>query len=117
MSSPRTQHTATLLADGRVFVAGGLEQFDLADRIASIATALSSTQVYDPDTNQWSGGPGLPLPRFGQAATRLPSGRVLLTCGIEVPSTFGVPLPEISSDCRRYDPGTNQLVNAANVSG
>lgn len=117
MSAPRTQHSATLLNDGRVFVAGGLENFDLADPLAAIGSAMASTAIYDPGTNSWSGGPNMPLPRFGHGATILPSGRVLLTCGVEVPSLFGLPLPEISNDCRRYDPVANSILSAAAVNG
>jgi N-acetylneuraminic acid mutarotase len=117
MSAPRVQHTATLLADGRVFVSGGVSSYDLTDPIGTLGNALGSSAIYNPATNSWSAGPNLPLPRVGHNATRLGDGRVLVSGGIEVASIFGIPLPSFSSDCRRYNPGTNSFLATAAFSG
>jgi hypothetical protein len=64
----RWLHTATLLPDGRVLVAGGT-----ARRTAS--------EIFDPVTEKWSsaGGPGA---GFGHTATLLEDGRVLIAGGL-----------------------------------
>jgi len=117
MSTPRSQHTATLLASGRVFVAGGVSMLNVTDPIGSVASALSSTQLYDPATNTWSNGPNLPKPRLWHGATKLNDGRVLITAGVEVTSVFGLPVPSVVSDCRFYNPGTNTLSSAPSIPG
>jgi hypothetical protein len=92
MMSPRAGHTATLLQDGRVFIAGGfvLDGGSLTD--GGEAIALASTEIYDPTTGAFSAGgtmqvpdsrgnPGAPLPRAFHSATLMPSGLVLLAGG------------------------------------
>jgi len=48
MSTARWSHTATLLLDGRVLVAGGL--FDVVTDLAW----MPSAEVYDPTSNSWA---------------------------------------------------------------
>jgi N-acetylneuraminic acid mutarotase len=73
---PRAFHTATLLPDGRVLIAGGRSNgtpgYDLY---------LSSTVIYDPETGIWSDGPELAAARMRHSATLLPDGRVLVVGG------------------------------------
>lgn len=61
-------HTATLLPDGRVFVAGG----NNADG------ALGDTLLYDVATNTWTPATSLHVARTQHSAALLPDGRVLL---------------------------------------
>ena len=110
MNSPRTQHTATLLDDGRVFVCAGVGRFDLTSVIASLSTGNRDTEVYDPVTDTWTAGPNLPEERLGHQASLLPNGDVLITAGVEVISIFGIPTPFFTSKCHRYDPDTNSFV-------
>ena len=117
MSTPRVQHSATLLADGRVSVAGGLSLLNQADPLATIGSALASTAVYNPTTNTWSAGPNMPKPRVGHAATLLGTGKVLITCGVEITNLIIVQVPGFSADCRRYNPTTNLLETTPAVSG
>ena len=71
--TPRTQHTATLLADGRVLVAGGRSQ--------SATDALSSTELFDPTSGTWKPGPPMSTSRSNHTATLLSDGRVLVAGG------------------------------------
>jgi hypothetical protein len=67
---------ATLLADGRVLVAGGRSW--LAD---SFWWYTPEARVYDPATNTWSRVAAMPEPRVGRLAERLLDGRVLVVDG------------------------------------
>lgn len=75
MSTPRAGHTVTLLSDGRVLVAGGLEHGALRP------ATLSSAEIYDPTTETWSPTGALHAVRANHTATLLPDGRVLVAGG------------------------------------
>ncbi|HZS07633.1 MAG TPA: kelch repeat-containing protein [Blastocatellia bacterium] len=75
MAVPRSAHTATLLADGRVLLAGGM----VSVRGDEVATA--STEIYDPRTGTLREGGRLTVPRAGHTATLLKDGNVLITGG------------------------------------
>jgi N-acetylneuraminic acid mutarotase len=68
-------HTATLLPNGKVLVAGGLDIEDNA------FNTLATAELYDPATGQWSATGSLTTSRVGQAATLLPNGKVLVAAG------------------------------------
>lgn len=72
MATARSSHSATLLADGRVWVVGG---FGRSGR------ALATTEIFDPQTGSWSPGPSLSEARANHVAVSLPSGRVLIAGG------------------------------------
>ena len=72
MSTPRMFHSATLLGDGRVLVAGGT---------ADGAVALSSAEIYDPAGNTWSAAGNLIEARGHHSATMLSNGKVLVVGG------------------------------------
>lgn len=69
---PRRRHSATRLADGRVFIAGGL--------------FTDSTEIYDPVTDTFTAGPLLLEPRQLHSAVLLRDGRVLLLGGVTSPT-------------------------------
>ncbi|XYH96310.1 Kelch repeat-containing protein [Sorangium sp. So ce1128] len=73
----RRNHTATLLPDGRVLVAGGLQQEGVFDDAIELASAL----VYDPALDAWLPAAPMSQARWGHTATLLPGGRVLVTGG------------------------------------
>jgi N-acetylneuraminic acid mutarotase len=73
MSMPRFHHTATVLSDGRVLVAGGERGFYLA-----------FAEIYDPTANAWKPAASMRFKRAQHGAALLASGRVLVTDG-----TFG----------------------------
>lgn len=68
----RSQHSATLLPNGKVLVAGG------SDKVR----ALNSTELYDPATGTFSKTGSLNSARHSPTATLLPDGRVLITGGL-----------------------------------
>ncbi len=73
MSETRYNHTATLLPNGKVLVAGGYDAHE-GHRL--------SNEVYDPATGTWSTTGALAEPRHLHTATLLPNGKVLVVGGV-----------------------------------
>ena len=71
MSVPRYRHTATLLLDGRVLVAGGY----------GAGENWATAEIYDPTTDSWSSAGSMSISRSEAAASLLRDGRVLVTGG------------------------------------
>ncbi len=71
LPSALTKHSATLLADGRVLVAGG------SDSVGWTASAA----LYSPATRTWAPTASMSVKRYGHGATLLSSGKVLVTGG------------------------------------
>ena len=71
MAVPRSQHTATLLPDGRVLIAGG----------ASSNTSMTSAEIYEPDTGTFRAAGSMMVARRLHTATLLPDDRVLIVGG------------------------------------
>jgi hypothetical protein len=75
MSTEHAIHTATVLHDGKVLVTGGV-----TEESATEATGVTA-ELYDPSVGTWIPTGGLISGRWGQTATRLFDGRVLVTGG------------------------------------
>jgi len=99
LAEPRAGHTATLLGDGRVLVAGGYN-----------GEYLSSLEVFDPSTKRFRQAGSLVEARSGQTATLLPDGRILFVGGVGRGWTF-------LRSAELYDPATgrSELVGSMNV--
>lgn len=67
----RSEHTATRLGDGRVFIAGGRVD----------GNSMGSTELFDPATETFAAGPDLHVARANHTAAALQDGRVLIVGG------------------------------------
>ena len=65
-------HTATLLANGTVLVAGGAQ---------SSGVETNSAELYNPTTQGWTPAGFLVTKRFSHTATLLPNGNVMVAGG------------------------------------
>ncbi len=77
-------YTATLLADGKVLLVGGLLVLNggiQTDNPDGTISTLATAEVYDPATGSWSSGGSMNSPRGLHTATLLDSGKVLVAGG------------------------------------
>ena len=72
LNTARLDHTATLLPNGKVLVAGGLD---------SSFNASASAELYDPASGSWTATGSLNTARYFHTATLLPNGKVLVAGG------------------------------------
>ncbi|HEX5754098.1 MAG TPA: Ig-like domain-containing protein [Archangium sp.] len=92
MATSRYRHSAQLLLNGKVLVAGGAGGFS--------DTALSGAELYDPVTGTWSATNPLPRARYDHTATPLLNGKVLVVGGYPGYPSASLPNAEL------YDPAT-----------
>ena len=93
MAEIRVAHTATLLRDGEVLVAGGFNS----------GGALASAELYDPSSGTWTATGSMGAGRAKYTATLLPDGRVL-----------AVGLGALAS-AELYDPGSGAWTATENM--
>jgi len=109
MATPRAGHAATLLADGRVLVTGGVNSFGLPE-------ALPTAEVYEPKTGTWSSASPMHTGRHGHVAVRLVDGRVLIAGGAtRVDTHTNGGLGEAIKTVELYNPATNSWSWAASL--
>ena len=72
MASARRYHTATLLPNGKLLVAGGN---------TTGTTATAAAELYDPATGTWASAGTMASARYQHTATLLTSGKVLVAGG------------------------------------
>lgn len=75
---PRSGHTATLLADGTVLIAGGSGQAGSGPVIQVV-----QAEIYNPATQTFTGVGSLNVARLGHTATLLENGKVLIASGLD----------------------------------
>ncbi len=73
LATPRLQHSATLLPNGKVLVAGGFD--------SSFSTVLASAELYDPTSGSWTRTGDMHSPRTDYTAILLPNGKVFVDWG------------------------------------
>jgi len=91
-TTERLYHTATLLGNGKVLIAGGGPDW---------------TELYDPATGTWTTTPNSPTTAVYQTADLLNNGKVLLAAGA------GISAPSNSSDL--YNPATGLWSASGNL--
>ena len=77
LGTARANHTATLLPNGKVLVAGGYYTHGFR------SDPLRSAELYDPASGTWTDTGSLVIARSGHTATLLPNGKVLVASGFE----------------------------------
>ena len=98
LGTARSGHTATLLPDGRVMVAGGINLND------TLSYRLASAELYDPATGTWAPTGDMTEARESHTATLLGDGTVLAVGG------WGE--EAISASAELYDPTTGAWIAA-----
>ena len=101
MTDTRTEHTATLLNNGKVLMAGGFNG-DMAD--------LASAELYDPATGTFTPTGSMTTARQNQTAALLNNGMVLIAGGTE----GGSP---ILATAELYDPTTGIFSSTGSMAG
>ena len=106
IGTPRKDHTATLLQDGTVLVAGGLPE----DDGSASFTVLNEAERYNPVTGTFSPVGTMAQARTGHAAVLLANGQVLLTGGNSTwaPGLATAPIPATAS-AELWDPVSGQF--------
>jgi hypothetical protein len=97
MAEAKAGHSATLLMDGRVLIAGGYN-----------GEYLSSVELFDPKTRRFVRSGALIEGRSGHTATLLPNGRVLFVGGVGRGWTF-------LRSAELYDPATGRSETAGSM--
>ena len=103
LGTGRYNHTATLLEDGHLLVAGGTNN-----------GPLDSARLYDPAQNTWSNAASMTIPREGAAAVLLHSGKVLVAGGQT--SATGRGAPSYTPTAEIYDPANDTWASAGSMS-
>ena len=105
MATPRAQHTATRLPDGKVLITGGEPLIDFST--GRNEPFLATAEVYDPSTQTLTRAGDMNIPRSRHSAVLLRSGKVLIVGG-----TKG--LHEASAEL--YDPSTGVFIETGTPS-
>ncbi len=104
MTTARSNHTATLLLDGRVLFAGG----DNYSSVNASQSRLATAELYDPATGTFTATGNMTVGRSWHTATLLPDGRVLMLGGdSDIPEDPTQP-PMIST-AELYDPAAQSF--------
>jgi hypothetical protein len=104
LNMSRTGHTATLLPNGKVLVAGGVNNNLGSGRI--IYTTMNSAELYDPVTGAWNYTGNLMQRRELHTATLLQNGQVLVAGGFDYETAYN-PTTVLNS-AELFDPATGQ---------
>jgi hypothetical protein len=96
---PRFAHTATLLGNGKVLVAGGMSHNGVW---------LDSAELYDPASGRFTLAGKMRSPRAGATATLLPNGTVLVAGGDSGPG-------QSTASAEIYDPASNSFFSTGSM--
>ena len=93
MNAVRAKHTATLMRDGRVLIAGGAD---------ASSTAQASAEIYDPATGKFTVIAPMNSPRKEQDAVLLTNGDVLIIGGVGANG-------QVLASAELFNPSTNHF--------
>lgn len=79
MGTARAAHTATVLLDGRVLLAGGMTASEREP---------AGAELFDPATGRYAPAGAMRIPRHSHTATRLADGRVLIAGGYDAEGRY-----------------------------
>ncbi|MFI7121769.1 Kelch repeat-containing protein [Amycolatopsis sp. NPDC049868] len=105
----RWNHSATLLEDGQVLVAGGQ-----TERSPRNGTATASAELYHPGDGSWTSIEPMTDPRAGHQAVALHDGRVLVIGGT---AEIGSGVYTGLGFCELYDPSTGKWTPTGSLAG
>jgi hypothetical protein len=103
LSRPRQAHTATLLTNGEVLVAGGFA-------VINGWPVWASAEVYEPSARNFTATGDMTTARYLHTATLLPSGKVLIAGGSSIVNggtSLGI--------AELYDPATRSFAGTGDM--
>ncbi|HTY02961.1 MAG TPA: kelch repeat-containing protein, partial [Rhodocyclaceae bacterium] len=80
-------HTATVLANGKVLVAGGEHDANVVECSSGYGCVVNTMDLYDPTTGFWTAVGPMTTKREFHASALLSNGRVLITGGLAGPDS------------------------------
>ena len=99
MNTARENHTATLLLNGQVLVAGGSDH--------GLSVVFGAAELYDPAMGIWTVTGSLQHARRDASATLLPNGNLLVAGGFAVSAALGT--------AELYDPLTGSWIDTSRL--
>jgi galactose oxidase-like protein len=116
MTTARVYHTATLLKDGRVLIAGGSYAPYPSPNPSGLPIDLASAEIYDPSTGTFSSTGSMSTARERHTATLLPDGRVLIAGGLRYGITSSRDTTMLAS-AELYDPISGTFSPTGDMTG
>jgi hypothetical protein len=111
MIAPREQHSATVLANGTVLIAGGLVFSGY-----SASGFRSSAEIYDPVAGTFTWVANMTNARYNHTATLLLNGKVLIAGGTNSAShPVYRPFGNALQTAELFDPSSNTFIATGNM--
>jgi N-acetylneuraminic acid mutarotase len=109
----RIAHTTTLLQNGTVLVAGGMDSLFYPFTVdEEDGSNLVSAELYDPSSATWSATGSLNTGRYKHTATALRNGQVLVAAGR---NSFNGIFQDINNTAELYDPTSGKWSYTSNL--